>query len=323
MKETYYKRKQGEKQALLIEQESIVFYGAKNRGLASWSQGKEIKEKESRKTLQSSDRDKNLYEPIRKDVISYMNENHISWWHMVKETDSEVSANTLSSQVSCLNHLFAIRKNEKAIKAILYRATGMCFDEILPALDGNGLIEFEFTHDNRVLLGEDDHGARRGSLCTSIDAMIRAKKGNDIYLIPIEWKYTENYVPKDKTNITRLNRYATLIEKSEQLTTPHDGVANSVYMQEPQYELMRQTLLVEQMIHNGEATKFIHINVIPNGNTNLRRQVEINYIPNLKDKSLFVCIDPQELLEPLYEEPFNKDANINDLINYLRIRYWD
>lgn len=302
------------KQIMLIDNFSPVFDGAINGGL--------VYGKRSPKILRQEDREKNLYNAIRQDAIKYFDDSNIQWWEVDSSSTNGVPAHVLSSQIHCLNHLFAIRKNEDAIKAILYRATGMCFDAILPALDGNGLIEFEFAHDNKVLLGEDDHGARRGSLCTSIDAMIRAKKGDDIYLIPIEWKYTESYVPKDKTNPTRLKRYATLIEKSEQLITPHDGVANSVYMQEPQYELMRQTLLVEQMIHNGEATKFIHINVIPNGNTNLRRQVEINYIPNLKDKNLFVCIDPQELLEPLCEEPFNKDANINDLINYLRTRYF-
>ncbi len=312
---TKYQLDQAAKQIALIETHSPIFYGAKNGGL--------VFDKPSKKLLVQEDRNLNLFHEIREDAIKYMKENGIQWWKIGRESKDGVPTHILSSQVSCLNHLFAIRMNEDAIKSILYRATGMCFDTILPALDGNGLIEFEFTHDNRLLLGEDDHGARRGSLCTSIDALIRVKKGNDIYLIPIEWKYTESYVPKDKTNPTRLKRYATLIEKSEQLITPHDGVAHSIYMQEPQYELMRQTLLVEQMIRNGEATKFIHINVIPNGNTDLRRQVETNYISNLNDKSLFVCIDPQELLEPLCEEPFTKDKNINDLINYLSTRYWN
>lgn len=311
---TKFYTEQAIKQIILIDNYSPVFDGAMNGGLAYG--------KHSPKILRQEDREKNLYNAIRGDAIRYFDDSNIQWWEMDSSSINDVPAHVLSSQVHCLNHLFAIRKNEDAIKAILYRATLRCFDAILPALDGNGLIEFEFTHDNKVLLGEDATGACRGSLCTSIDAMIRAKKDNDIYLIPIEWKYTESYVPKDKTNPIRLKRYATLIEKSEQLITPQDGVAYSIYMQEPQYELMRQTLLMEQMVRNGEATKFIHINVIPNGNTDLRQQVENNYIPNLKDKSLFVCIDPQELLEPLCEEPFTKDENINNLIEYLRTRYF-
>ena len=59
---------------------------------------------------------------------------------------------------------------------------------------------FEFALDNEKLLGETDEGAKRGAMCTSIDAMIRAQKDDKIWFIPIEWKYTETYKREDKTN---------------------------------------------------------------------------------------------------------------------------
>lgn len=311
MKDTYYKRKQGEKQALLIEQESLVFYGAKNRGLASWSQGKEIKEKESRKTLQSSDRDKNLYEPIRKDVISYMNENHISWWHMVKESDSEVSANTLSSQVSCLNHLFAIRKDESAIKAMLKEATDIEFNEILNSfIDKDTLISFEFVYQNKFLL--DETHETRGKKCTSIDAMIYARKEDEKWLIPIEWKYTEAYDENDST-YTNYDRYVNMVLPSSRL---HSW--SELYRKDPFYELGRQVLLMDKITEPHRiADKFFHIVVVPRANKEMMADAEI-FGDLLKDecKKLYRIIDPSDLLSPL-------ESSYNDLINYLRIRYWD
>ena len=75
--------------------------------------------------------------------------------------------------------------------------TGIDFDEIIPSIiDHNSLISFEFVLKNKSLLNENTES--RGKNCTSIDALVYAKKGNDKWLIPIEWKYTEAYLHDNK-----------------------------------------------------------------------------------------------------------------------------
>ncbi len=196
----------------------------------------------------------------------------------------------------------------------------MTFDEVLPSLidyDPNSFISFEFAFHNTEWLQENDKGSLRGTMCTSIDAMIFARRGNKKWLIPIEWKYTERYDREDKTNRKRLDRYAHLIETSNRLLIPSEDVAHSVYFIEPNYELMRQTILCEQIIAHGFADDFIHLYVIPKENTELRKAVELEFIPMLNDSSKFKIIDPQDLLAPLKDN--DKYA---DLLNYLNKRYW-
>jgi len=318
-KNTTYKRLCESHQKSLLENSFTGFDGAHGGGIASWKDDTthEIMTGKSRKTLIASDRDKNLYQGIRTNAKQYMAQYDIDWWHMEAESPKEITCNTLSSQVSCLNHLFPFRKDDSAIKLLLKSLTNIEFDTVCPSpIDKDGYITFEFVYDNAELLSETDEGAKRGSLCTSIDATIIAQKGEEKWIFPIEWKYTEDYGAYDKTNKTRLERYGHLIAISEQLQMPTDGVAHSLYMQEPYNELMRQTLLMEQMKRKGIVDHFIHINVIPKGNKGLRNKVERNYVPMLKDPSKFICITPQDLLAPL------KDDN-SALFTYLQTRYWN
>ena len=324
MKESKFKKDEGDRQIQLIESDTQgrIFYHAENRGMASWRDDAGLLQSSpSKKVLK--DGSKNLFSSICDDATNYFKFHKISWWHLAAEPSTAPTGNVLSSQIHCLNHLFGIRNNEEAIKAILFNATGIKFDTILTALDNDGLIAFEFTYKNKELLGEDDAGAQRGAFCTSIDAMIRAQKDEKISLIPIEWKYTEPPIDKDKTCSKRLQRYQHLIEESEQLIVPTGGVPHSIYMKEPQYELMRQTLLVEQMIRLGLADNFIHINVIPSKNEDLRYSVNHNYKPMLKNPGLFCCIDPYDFLKPLTITPFINDMQICKMIDYLRVRYWE
>jgi hypothetical protein len=95
-------------------------------------------------------------------------------------------------------------------------------------------------------------------------------------------------------------------------------------MKEPQYELMRQTLLVELMIIRSRlAGHFIHIFVVPGKNEELRQSVDDNYKPMLNNPDLFCSIDPCDLLKPLTIAPFINDKHISNMIDYLRTRYWD
>ena len=195
---------------------------------------------------------------------------------------------------------------------------GLQFDDVLPTMiDEDGYLSFEFVYMNKELLGENDHGAGRGTRCTSVDAFMIARKGDRKVLIPIEWKYTESYKWQDKTIAKRLARYEQLIEGSSQLISPENGIPHSIYFYEPCYELMRQTLLAEQMVKKGVADDFIHINVVPARNTEYRNMVKYNYIPMLKKKQKFIPITPEELLAPL-----NNKIEYSALIQYLSKRYW-
>lgn len=310
MKDTKYKNQQGERQARLIERGSEVFYGARNRGIASWdvSCGKS-EEGIIRKVLKSSDRAKNLYEPIRDDVIKYME--NIRWWHMANEKDTEVTAHTLSSQVHCLNHLFAIRNDEKIIKKVLKTATGMEFDEILPSLiPGDNLITFEFVYKNIELLNETQE--TRGAHCTSIDAVVYARKGTEKWLIPIEWKYTEAYDP-EKKQFNNFERYINMVSPTSRLKAWDD-----LYRKDPFYELGRQTLLMEKIIENEPETadNFSHIVVVPTGNKEMRADAE-RFRESLKvdGRKNFAIIDPMELMESIKDE-------YAKLCGYLSLRYW-
>jgi len=255
----------------------------------------------------------NLFSNIREDCLKYFVNNSIPWWG---ENKSRPSGHLVSSQIHCLNHLFALRKNPNAIKQILEKHTNLKIDKILPSpLDKDGsFITFEFVFENKSLLGEDYN--TRGAYCTSVDALIYTLTNNKKVLVPIEWKYTETYFGKEATEKS-LKRYPKLINSTSNLKKWID-----LYKADPYYELMRQTLLMEQIINNKktsgiEADDYCHIMVVPNAHTELRKAIEDKYIPTLKDKSKFHIIDPQSLLSPL-----EGNSKYKDLLNYLQTRYW-
>ena len=157
------------------------------------------------------------------DVIKYFDENGIGWW-----SGDVPTTHTLSSQIACINHLFPLRKNRAAVLA-LAKSIDPEFDsvEILENDKGlDGYISFEVVSATDHLnekRGQDM--LKRGALCTSIDAVILAKKKGKHVLLTIEWKYVESYYNEDKSqNVgnktsgdTRLRRYSGLIQESEQL----------------------------------------------------------------------------------------------------------
>ena len=256
---------------------------------------------------------------FNKDSLDYFESHNISWWRQ-EEDGYFPSGHLVSSQIHCLNHLFALRTDDKAVKVIIEKATGMKFDKVLPSIidkDPKSFISFEFVLDNDILLGENDEGWGRGTLCTSVDAMILAEKDGEKWLIPIEWKYTETYEREDKTNKKCIDRYADLIKSSKRLKTPEDGIPHSVYFVEPNYELMRQTLLCEQLVAKDYAVNFFHINIIPKGNTELREAVENEFMQMLTKEAKFKIIDPQDLLSPL-----KGNDDYKELMEYLETRYW-
>ena len=183
-----------------------------------------------------------------------------------------------------IDHLFPLRKNRAAVLA-LARSIDPEFDsvEILENDKGqDGYISFEVVSATDHLnekRGQDM--LKRGALCTSIDAVIVAKKKGKHVLLTIEWKYVESYYNEDKSqNVgdktsggTRLIRYTDLIENSKQLKSL-DNYRGSVYFFEPFYQLMRQTLWAEQMVKHKKdevikADDYLHVHVVPRGNKEL------------------------------------------------------
>lgn len=281
----------------------------------------------------------NFYPPIAMDAQCFFVENNISWWQGRKPT-----GHILSSQMACLNHLFAIKDDKSAVLAILNGVRDE-FVEVLPIpcdKKTQSYISFE------VISGEDylnEKQSTRGSQCTSVDAFIYARhKSGELWLTPIEWKYTEYYTNQDKSTEDRsgtenrglngkgnkrLCRYSELINDSKQLKTLPE-YKGSVYFQEPFYQLMRQTLWAEQIIRHKDSPKehlkadnYLHVHVVPGRNENLLHRkyrvsgngMEHSWRDCLLDQTKYAIVPPQELMKPITDI-------YPELIAYLKTRYW-
>lgn len=317
-----------EKQTELIKN-SDLFDNARGGGI--------YKGKEREFVLKDANR--NLYKNIIEDSIKYFKENNISWWG-----GSSPTGHVLSSQIACLNHLFLISNDKDAVLNILNNVRNEFIDVLPIPCDKPPYryISFEVVSSKDRL---NEKQSTRGSQCTSIDAFIYAKhKDGKLWLIPIEWKYTENYENNDKSKEDiagvenkglngkgneRLNRYSNLIDNSKQLKRLDDYMT-SIYFQEPFYQLMRQTLWTEQIIINKEdevikADDYFHLHVIPRKNVDLLGKIykvsgnnmENTWRGQLEDNRKYIIIDPKDFLSPL--EGIEK---YSELISYLNQRYW-
>lgn len=274
----------------------------------------------------------NLYPQIRQDVLEYFKLNDIEWWG---QSDDRYfpTGNLVSSQIQCLNHLFAIRADHDAVLKIIQEQIKDIKDVLPSPIDEKfcvmdeypyktpSYISFEFTYNNKELLNERCN--KRGANCTSIDAFVYAEDtaGKNV-LIPIEWKYTESYAKTiDKKTYRKVvftikRRYLNILtSKSSHLT----GWEKSYYL-DPFYELARQSLLMEQIISKEPfpADYYQHIVVCPTDNKEMRADASA-FKESLSacGKEFFHIIDPQELLAPLRD-----NKKYEDLITYLETRYW-
>ena len=318
-----YQEKQREKAIKLIAEKNEVFNG----GIG----GKYFMRSERDFVL--TDNEKNFYQPIKNEVIEYFKLNEISWWGGKRPT-----GHTLSSQIACLNHLFAIRKDKKAVLSLLENVSNDFIDvfEITTDKYNPAYIQFEAVSDKDHLREEQSN---RGSNCTSIDALVFAKhKNGSKWLIPIEWKYTEHYQsqnkaiegakkdPKNCKGETRKRRYTDIINSSNQLKSEN----HFCYYFEPFYQLMRQTLWAEQMINNSEtetikADNYLHLHIIPTENKDLLQKkyncsnsdMEKTWRNHLKDNAKYKIISPESFLQNIDNEKYK------GLIKYLKTRYWN
>lgn len=321
MKSTY-KEKQRLKAVKLISNRSEVFYGGKG--------GKYFMR--SNRDFVLTEFEKNFFQPIKDEAIEYFNLNGISWWGGKNPT-----GHTLSSQIACINHLFAIREDKQAVLSLLKNVSDDFIDvlEITSDKHKPAYIQFEAVSDKDHL---NEEQTNRGSHCTSIDALILAKnKNGEKWLIPIEWKYTEHYhnqnkaiegAKKDPINCkgeVRKKRYTPIINQSKQLKSEN----HYCYYFEPFYQLMRQTLWAEQMINNKEietikADNYLHLHIIPKENEDLLQKkykcsnsnMEDTWRNHLNDNAKYKIISPEEFLQNIDRGKYKT------LIEYLKTRYW-
>ncbi|MBN1925712.1 MAG: hypothetical protein JW798_07750 [Prolixibacteraceae bacterium] len=277
-----------------------------------------------------SDCENNLFKGIRRNATEYFSDNKIAWWKYGKNSSDEPTDHMVSSQIQCLNFLYALRNDDAAVLQ-LAQLFDSDIDAVLPVPGDKqpGYLSFEFVYDNKPLLNEDDAGAQRGAFCTSVDVFLIAMRKEQKLLIPIEWKYTESYLEPENRALekgkgrTRQKRYNQLISDSKQLKTP-TGLVHSLFYYEPYYELMRQTLLVEKMVEKKVADDFLHILVAPTENDALLKSsyaceqqdlVEVWKGQLLKSEK-FQRIDSSQILDLLGQMP-----DYSALYYYLKLRY--
>lgn len=273
---------------------------------------------------------KNLFEDIVDNCVNYFQNENIVFWR-----SKGIPNHILSSQVACLNHLFAIRYDRDLVLRLARMVAGQEVEDVEPVEcdKSRPYIAFEVTSSKDYL---NEKYVKRGAKCTSVDAVILARmKGGKIILIPIEWKYTEgNEYNIDKSGTEgsgkeRLRRYTDLINASNQLQTISGGYLNTVYFVEPFYQLMRQTLWAEQIIAHKfsepiKADDFIHVHVIPKENSKLLHRryrysemgLEETWRNLIIDQSKYKWIEPKMIVRLIDES-----GRYAKLVQYLNIRY--
>lgn len=326
-------------QARLIREEKVFEDAKGNRKLKSYGQLKTYKY-----ILEEGKEDKNLFADIREKVKTYFEENNILFWG-----GKTVPSNTLSSQVSCLNHLFSICENEKAVKDVMQNFVGDKITiesmEEVPSkreVDDCQYIAFEMVSDEDRL---NEGTLTRGSSCTSIDALAIAKATDGKkYLLVIEWKLAENdsgnKAPTKKTSTNekeiergkeRTKRYTSLINANKSIDRNQDLYFNSSIFHLPFYQLMRQTLWASLNKKDFKADDYLHIHVVPSYNpmrtkkyacVKNARGVEEAWKKHLTDcgKEKYIMVDPKQVVEAL-EKSGVKDT-FSGLIDYLNKRYY-
>jgi hypothetical protein len=203
----------------------------------------------------------NLWAGIRYDAIDYFKNNTIAWWH---GAENEPTGHLLSSQISCINHLYSLRQRMDLATAILKNIDNRIINA---KVVDNGFVEFEINGKENYL---NERSHTRGANSTSVDAvMVGEKENGKNILVLIEWKYTEEYNPENLYIPERYNTYNPILSK-QNCPIKIDNFEKLYY--EPYYQLMRQTLLGWKMIEAGEynCDEYIHLHIIPKNNKELK-----------------------------------------------------
>lgn len=270
----------------------------------------------------------NIWAGVRQDAIDYFNRHGIPFW----DSGDVPTGHLLSSQIACVNHLYFVRQRQDIATAILKAADpkvkfALRMDN---GIAESGYVDFE-TIGARNYLGEKQH--TRGANSTSVDAMMLAEmEDGERRLFFIEWKYVEQYKSQPSkaagsSGQTRIKIYTPLLEQDD---CPFKVPDIEGLFTEPYYQLMRQTLLANEMVKAKEygATSFMHLHVIPTQNTDLKNVntakgklvgdgLHDTWKGLLKSPDRYMAIDPKEFISAA-----EKCDDARSWLTYLQRRYW-
>jgi hypothetical protein len=261
----------------------------------------------------------NLWAGIRDDAVEYFKNNDIAWW---QGAEKEPTGHLLSSQVSCLNHLYFLRQRNDLATAVLKNIDSRI---VKAAIIDNGFVEFEIIGKNNYL---NERSHTRGANSTSVDAVMVGEKGDGKnILVLIEWKYTESYDSKNLYIPERYNNYNPLLQEKGCPIKVEDF--EKLYY-EPYYQLMRQNLLGWKMIKAGEynCDEYIHLHIIPTNNKELKLKITSPKLvgQDMSDAWKKVLIEPDKYKiyspDALFK-PLEYEKDVQSLLKYLKIRYWE
>jgi hypothetical protein len=289
----------------------------------------------------------NLWEDIRANALEYFSAKNIHWHTNDVENNPETipEGDMLSSQISCVNHLLLLRKNQYYANAILKNIDKriVSAEIVRDGYGDDGYVEFESwgTKENNNPLNEKEcgtlHGKRwrreRGAFSTSVDSIMVGKKddGRNI-LVLIEWKFTEDYTKdydgkKYKGKTSNRKEYDKLLMDRESPIIQIDNFDDLYY--DPFYQLMRQTLLGWKAAKDYYCDEYIHLHIIPDENLQIQEITSPNLISKgsnmsnvwenlLKEPFRYKMLSPEKLLSPLKD-----NQNLKGFFDYLMKRYLD
>ena len=205
----------------------------------------------------------NLFPGIRGagGAIDFLGKRRVKWWKNPRSGDNSKvdgpTRNMASSQVACVNFLLPLARIPGALLSALRALDEDVCSVVNITHDAHTApVEFEWIGLPRSLEG----GRTRGSQNTSIDALLVAeiKTGRRrAYLL--EWKYVERYLsarPEFKgegaEGDTRRSRYAERYRASFSSFNPATAPDLDDFLYEPFYQIMRQRLLADRMVEEGE-----------------------------------------------------------------------
>lgn len=219
--------------------------------------------------------EENLFPGIRETAIAYFRNRGIRWHD---GQNGKPSNHLCSSQVCCLNFLFAFANRGPALAELL-RPLFPLIQNMLPIEDGN-YVACEWIGAENYLKERVSRSEKRtrGANCTSADAAVMFERSDaKRQIVLIEWKYTESYsdtcLTRAKSGTDRTTIYRPIFEESG---CPIDKALLANFeslFYEPFYQFMRQQFLAHKMeLANEQGADIVTVlHVAPAHNRDFRR----------------------------------------------------
>ena len=287
--------------------------------------------------------DKNIWEPIRQELLEYFRANKIAW-HDQEQTaygprdGAGPSPHLLDSQVSGVNFWWGLARSPKPLRTALRYAFDDVESVVAPKECGP-LVEAEWVG-LCSYLGERGW-PQRGQYATSADLLLASvDEGGERHGVLLESKYTEAYQPErwldcGPSGQTRIATYQPYFERADGPIRQDFGIGLADLLIEPFYQHLRQQLLAGAMEREKELgfETVTCLHVAPRANAELHARITA---PKLADRGTdvgeawrSVLRQPTRYRSVAYEDVFNavvgvKDPAVADWVEYQRARYgWD